>query len=138
MTAKEYLGQISLIDTKIRRKQEYIEELKEAALGVGGFSYDRERVQTSHGSDRTTGIVDRYVDLERECQDEIAELMQVKKDIIDTIYSLGNPIYIDILYKMYVEDKCMREVAYEMARSYPYIRKQHTKAVKAVDELIIG
>ena len=61
-------------------------------------------------------MIDRFVDL--------------KNKIISEIQGLSNPVYIQILYKKYVEAKRLEVIAVEMSYSYDHIKHAHGRALQ--------
>ena len=55
--AKQYLMQIRWIDDDIKREEEEIRRLTTIAEGIKAITYDRDKVQSSGGSDKMTDAV---------------------------------------------------------------------------------
>lgn len=51
LSAKQYLGQLEIIDTKIRQMEEELAALKTDACGISGIGFGREKVQTCRAND---------------------------------------------------------------------------------------
>jgi hypothetical protein len=133
MTAKQYLGQIRILDIKIRQRQREAAELKLAATCTGSISAQGEKVQTSASGDKLLNAVARYVDLEAETQRMIDAMQKRRHKIIAEIQSLEDSRYIEILYKRYVEFKSFEFIACEMHYNYTWICELHGKALKAFE-----
>lgn len=129
VTPKEYLRQLRVFSIKIQQKKDELESLKAAAENVTA-SIDNERVQTSP-KDRMPEDISRIVDLESEIYKDIQELLILKNKIINEIQELSNPVYIEILYKRYVEYKSLEEIAVRMSYSYRQIKRLHGYALQA-------
>lgn len=134
MTTKEYLEQINSLTVKIEQKRQRAKEYRELALASGGFDYSKERVQTSNLGGQIENRVIRYVALEQEIMDDVDELQDVKDRIIEQIHNLDNADYIKILYKHYVELKCLGVIAGELKISYDWVKHQHGKALQEFSE----
>ena len=100
--AKEYLKQVETLDAKIQQKKIELDSLKGNAIGLGAFDYSKEKVQTS-ASESISGKIAKYVDFERELQEDIVRFAELKHKVINQIHSLNNPIYMKILFKKYIE-----------------------------------
>lgn len=138
MTAKEYLLQIEVLQAKIEQKQHRAKEYRQLALGIGGFDYSKERVQTSNLGGQIENPVIRYVALEAEINENI-QMLQLRKDkITDEIHNLDNAVFIKILYKRYVECKKLGNVAKEMKYSYDRIRHMHGEALKEFEKVNVS
>ena len=128
-TPKEYLRQLKTASIKIEQKEDELERLKAAAESISANN-ESERVQTTP-KDRVSEDVARIMDLKEEINRDIGELLILKNKIINEIQSLDSPVYIDILYKRYVEYKTLEEIAVEMSYSYGYIKRIHGHALLA-------
>ena len=106
-----------------------MESLKAAAENVTA-SIDNERVQTSP-KDRMPDDISRIVDLENEIREDTHRLIFMKDKIINEIHKLNNPVYIEILYKRYVEYKSLEEISVELSYSYIHVKRLHGYALQA-------
>lgn len=133
MDAKRYLEQLGRYEKKIRRKKAELDNWREMATSMG-ISYE-ERVQTSP-KDKISAIVTNIVDAEADLNNTIQVYSAMRKRIVDTIDRIDNPLEYDIAYKHYVELKSLKEIAYEMDRSYDYVRHLHPVMLKTMDFLL--
>lgn len=125
---KEYLRQIRLFDICIRQKEAELAamrfELENMSAAVTG-----ERVQTSV-NDKMSEKVSHIVDLENQIIQDKEKFLHMKDRIINEIQSLDNSVYVDILYKRYVEYKQLEEIAVEMNYSYRQVLRLHGFALQ--------
>ena len=125
---KEYLRQIRLFDICIRQKEAELaamrSELENMSAAVTG-----ERVQTS-AKDKMSEKVSHIVDLERQIIQDKESFLRMKDRIINEIQGLDNSVYVDILYKRYVEYKQLEEIAVEMNYSYRQVLRLHGFALQ--------
>lgn len=134
LSAREYLGQLEELDIKINQDLERLEEMKTDACNPGGIDYSKDRVQTSISGDKLGGQVTRYVTLNEYINAEIDRFADAKEQIISEIRGLHDTHYIQLLFKVYVQFKSIREAAGEMKISYSYAVELHKKALKAFSE----
>ena len=134
LTAKQYLDQLRVIDTKINQKMEELADLMTAATSTGAIDYSKDRVQTSPQNAQENRIC-KYVDLDAEINREIDEFVDIKHRVTKEIQELNVDYYIKILFKVYVQYKTVKDVANEIGMSYQYVRDLHKKALKAFEEL---
>ena len=133
--AKEYLSQIKTLDSKIRRKQQEARELRDAALSLGSTQPDPDRVRSaSPDPDPMASQVGRYVDIQKEVQAMIIELMELKHLIIGQIMELDESDYMDVLWKRYVDLKTFSRIADEMGYDISTIFRIHGRALQAFNE----
>ena len=125
---KEYLRQIRLFDICIRQKEAELaamrSEIESMSAAVTG-----ERVQTST-NDKMSEKVSHIVDLEAMIIQGKEKFLRMKDRIINEIQSLDNSVYVDILYKRYVEYKQLEEIAVEMNYSYRQVLRLHGFALQ--------
>lgn len=134
LTAKQYLDQLRVIDTKINQKMEELADLMTAATSTGAIDYSKDRVQTSPQNAQENRIC-KYVDLDAEINREIDEFVDIKHMVTKEIQELNVDYYIKILFKVYVQYKTVKDAANEIGLSYQYVRDLHKKALKAFEEL---
>lgn len=134
LTAKQYLDQLRVTDTKINQKMEELADLMTAATSTGAIDYSKDRVQTSPQNAQENRIC-KYVDLDAEINREIDEFVDIKHRVTKEIQELNVDYYIKILFKVYVQYKTVKDAANEIGLSYQYVRDLHKKALKAFEEL---
>ena len=127
-TPKENLRQLRTAEIKIEQKEEELERLKSSLESISTGT-DSERVQTTP-RDKVSEDVPQMVDLKREIESDIKALLILKNKIINEIQSMDNPVYINILYKRYVQYKSLEEIAVEMSYSYTRLRHLHGRALQ--------
>lgn len=135
LTAKEYLKQLETLQMKIKHKKK---ELKEAEMEVGICIRDQgEHVQTSFcgSSGRSTEEqAVRIASLKSEIQERIIEYHEMKDKIVNQIHGLNNSLYIDILYRRYVDcEKNFAKIACDMSYAYKYVINIHGEALQAFE-----
>lgn len=134
LSARQYLGQLREIDAKINRDLERLEEMKAKAFSGGAAGYGRERVQASLIGDKLCSDVSEYVDFNEEINAKIDSFIDAKWQIISEISKLRDSRHADVLYKIYVQYKSIRDVAQEMGMSYSYTAALHNNALQAFEE----
>ena len=130
MTVTTYLDQIKKLDCIIANRCEDYKRWVEIADGVGGVSVG-ERVQTSRNLHRGADAIGNYIDIER----EINELKAERQAIIKTIERLPSTEY-DLIYKLYVKDYTMKELAYHYGKSYDWVKQRKRNAFELLVDLI--
>lgn len=128
MAPKEYLGQIRLYDIRLRQKIDELEQLREASVSVAvNMTYTSAKAAPR---DKIPEYVSKIVDLETEIRQDMQSFLTAKNAIINKIQSADNPIYIEVLYKRYVQYKPLETIADEMGYSPDRIRHLHGIALK--------
>jgi len=128
MTAEQYLQQIQILDVQIQQDIEQLDELKNRAKGVTAIRYDKDKVQISP-SDRLCSDVCSIVTLDDRITAEIDKLCDAKQLIIKQIRGLKDAVYIQILYKVYVQYKTLKVAGMEIGISYTTVLQKHRDAL---------
>ena len=130
MTAEAYLEQIKKLAAIIENKKEEYTRWVGLASGGGDLSAV-ERVKASKNPRQIPQAIVQYVELER----EIRELMRQRDAIIATIERLPAIEY-QILYRLYVKDCTLKEIAYQFHKSYAWAKKKKKNALRLVQSLV--
>ena len=135
LTAKQYLDQLRVIDTKINQKMEELADLMTAATSTGAIDYSAERVQTSPTGDSLCRQVTNYVAFNEQINREIDSFSDAKEQIIKQIRGLHDARYSQVLFKVYVQFKTLKVASGEMGMSYQYVRNLHSAALTRFEEI---
>lgn len=134
LSAREYLGQLQELDTNINQDLERLDDMKINACSTGAIDYSAERVQTSPSGDSLCRQVTNYVAFDDEINAEIDRFVDAKNLIIKQIRGLHNNYFNQILFKVYVQFKSVKQASKEMKKSYNYTVELHNKALAAFEE----
>lgn len=134
MTAREYLSRMEKIKVEIEQKEEERRELLECATSITAF-FGSDKVQSSPKHDRMAELVTKAADMEREISLMVASLWDERNKIVNRIHTLNTTNYITLLYKRYVQNKSLGQIAEEMSYSDQYIRELHGKALKEFEKV---
>ncbi len=131
MTAKEYLSQYRLLDTRIENKIDQIRSLRELAEKcTSAISVNRGKVANSDSAMEKTIIA--VVDMEKEVQQEMDGLLRLKKEISDAIKTVENEEYRILLEKRYLCLNRWKSIAESMGYSLRNIYFMHNLALEKV------
>lgn len=128
--AEQYLDRIKKIDSMIKNKLRDYDRWVEVAEGLGGTATG-DRVQASRNLHRGSDAIGNYIDIEA----EICSLKRERQGIIKTIEQLPSAEY-ELIYKLYVEDYTMKEIAYQKGKSYGWVKLKKKSALQLVQALI--
>lgn len=129
--AKEYLVKLRNADLKIQARRFELEQLKVLATCSGSLNTDKVNVKSSKAADSMATKVIDYVDKEKELNEDINKLINLRHEVIDLIFKMDNNKYSELLFKRYVEYKHFERIACEMSFSYEWARHIHQEAIKA-------
>ena len=130
MDAKKYLEQYEKIDTMILNKTFEAEKWDALAQSITA-SIGNERVQSSGSQQKMADAINKSIDM----KSEIETLVSKKKEITDTIEQIPMLEY-DILHRVYIQGKTLKEVQAEMKRQYTWITTVHGRALQYVQEIL--
>ena len=135
MTAKEYLQQIRKQDIKIGQRITQLQQMRDRIHTIGSFDYSKDRVQFSPESGNRQ--IEDLVDFENEIKDMIKHEQHLKDKIISEIQTLENAVYVDILFRRYVDCQSFERIACDMNYTYQYVLNLHGEALKAFEQKLI-
>lgn len=133
MDTKQYLQQIERLDKMIQNKLSEIYQLKTMACSVT-VSNDSERVQTSSDKDRLGSTVAKIVDLEKETDRLVDSFIDLKKETMLIIRMIKSERHREILFKKYLEQKSLYEIAEELGITDRGCKKAHKRALEEFEK----
>lgn len=133
--AKSYLQQVEMLDAKITNKLIERKQWEDVALGITA-NIGGERVQSSGSQSKMADAIIKCVDMEKEIDNLIDELIHVKKEVISTIEKLYSPTEYKILHLRYIQGVSLTEIADSMNKEYSWVTTTHGRALKNVQKLL--
>ena len=131
MTAKEYLSQAFHIDQRISSKLSQVMRLREAATNCTATLSDMPRPD-SPSRQQMTDTICKIVDLEREINEDIDRLVDLKAEARRAINAVSDPDQQLILELRYLCYKPWNEIMTELGYSEPTIYRLHGEALKKI------
>ena len=131
MTAKEYLSQAFHIDQRISSKLSQVMRLREAATSCTATLSDMPRPD-SPSHERMADTICKIVDLEREINEDIDRLVDLKAEARRAINAVSDPDQQLILELRYLCYKPWLEIAEAMGYSEAGVYKLHGKALRKI------
>ena len=129
MDAKEFMRQVEKLDIRIANKLIEQRQWRDLALGITA-NMEGERVQSSGSQSKMADAIARCVDMEAEIDRLVDNLVDKKKEVIQTIERLDSPIEYDILHKRYIQLKDLQEIADHSGMEYGWATTTHGRALK--------
>ena len=131
MQDKEFLNKIRHIDMMIDCKLEQTSNLRSRLTSINVSM--SERVQSSLDPDKFTNTISKIVELEKEINDDIDKLVDLKSIARKAIESLDNDVEKMVLYKRYFENKTFEQISVELNYSWRRIHQFHGDALKKLE-----
>lgn len=134
MKAKEYLMQVSKIDSMINNKIQEIRQWMDIATSAT-VSSNGERVQSSGKQQKMADAVGRYVDIQKEINADIDLLVDTKQAVIKTIEQLPEAEY-DLLHMVYIQGFELNAAADMKNKTYTWATTTHGRALSHLQKII--
>lgn len=135
MTAKEYLNQVRKLDNLIDSKLSEVNNLKRAATSITAALKDVPARSEGTTSDKVGNSVAAIVDLEKEIDEEVAQLVELRGEILKTIQLL-DPMEYALIYKRYFQYKRWEVIADEMYYTRQWINALHKRALENLEKIL--
>jgi hypothetical protein len=133
--AQIFLEQVEKLDARIKNKLIERKQWMDIALGITGVT-EGERVQSSGAKNKMADAVIKCVDMEAEIDSLIDNLIDTKKEVIQTIERLDSPIEYNVLHMRYIQYKSLQEIADHYGRDYGWATTTHGRALKSVQGIL--
>lgn len=114
--------------TKIEQLQEERQMYLEMAASITA-PVNPVKVQTSGIADRVGNNTCKAADLAAQIDEEVVVFWGKQNEVVHQIQALHNADYIQVLFKVYVQFKTIKQAAAEMKRSYNFVLDAHKKAL---------
>lgn len=135
MNAKEYLSQAVWLDRMIDSKLEQLEMLKSLAMKVTS-SFTKEKISGGNiEKSKMESTMVKVIDLEHEINADIDRLVNLKKDIQDTINKMDDINPQLLLELRYFSGKGWDEIAASMGYDPRTVYRIHGKALKEFERM---
>lgn len=134
MDVKEFLSQHKIIDDCINAKLDEIKELRSLATRLSP-SLSGESHSVGIVSDRVGRTAAKIADLEREVNDQIDRLIEVKAEINAMINSLDDILLRNLLERRYLLGFSWEKIAEDMSYTPRHITRLHNKAIERLQLL---
>ena len=131
MTIKEYLSQAYRIDQRINSKLEQVVSLRDLSKKATATLSDMPH-SPNKNIHSMENIIVKIVDLEKEINQDIDQLVDLKREIVTTIKRIDNPVYQTLLELRYLSFKSWEQIAVEMGYSLQHVFRLHERALKYV------
>lgn len=133
MTAKEYLSQVYYLDKMIDAKLEQQQRLKDLATRVSP-TLSHDKVKGGRIENRTEDYICKWIDLEKEINGDIDQLIDLKREIEQVIYKVQEPKHKLLLTLRYLNCKKWEDIADEMNfKDVRWVYQLHKKALQFIE-----
>lgn len=133
--AREYLDQAYRLDERINSRLLQLAQLKDMATTITSHIKDI-CVQESHNNHKLEDTIVKIVEQEKEIDNEIDALVELKTDVRHVIDKVPNVEQRLLLEERYLCFKSWEEIAADMSYGLRWIYKLHDKALKSVGHIL--
>lgn len=130
MTTKEYLNQARMLDKRIDSKLEQVERLR--ALAERTTTVLSSQPKGTSGTNRTEYCVLKIWELEREVNEDIDRLIDLKREIQDAIGLLTDDKYKLLLEYRYLCGNTWEQIAEKMRIDLRWVYRMHGRALQEI------
>ena len=132
MTAKEYLSRAYRLEQKIKVLTQELSELRELSMSISSLGFE-EHYNTTRNTDAPfVHALEKIEEREKEIADKVVALLEIKKEISDTISTISNVDQRLVLHYRYVENRSWYRIGIEMSVDESTVRRWHNKALAQV------
>lgn len=135
MKAQDFLRQVRKLDLQIQNKLIEKQQWRDVALGINA-NMDGERVQSSGAKSKMADAINKCIDVEAEIDCLVDKLIEVKKEVIQTIELLDSPTEYDVLHRRYIQFLSLQEIADHYRKDYGWATTTHGRALKSLQEIL--
>ena len=135
MEAKEFLKQPERLDLRIKNKLIEKQQWNDIAMGITA-NMDGERVQSSGAKSKMADAVIKCVDMEAEIDSLVDELIDTKRNVIQTIERLDSPTEYNVLHMRYIQYLSLQDIADHYHKDYGWATTTHGRALKHVQDIL--
>lgn len=134
--AQVYLEEVELLDARIKNKLIEQVQWKEIALSISA-NMEGERVKSSTTTkSKMADAVAKCVDMEREIDSLIDNLIDLKKDVISTIEKLDSATEYKLLHLRYIQFVPLKDIADMWGWEYTNVTTTHGRAITSVQRIL--
>lgn len=129
--AKQWLWRARGIDRKLRALQEARDAEYERTVSIVS-----QLDGTTVSGTKDPHKYDRLAEFDDTIDHLSAELTETKKQLIEAIYRLEDPRYVDVLMCYYVKSMSLEQTAVEMHYTFKHIQRLKYEAIEAFKEKV--
>lgn len=135
MNSKEYLQQLDKIDFLIESKKNEIEILR--AKLFKGINYESDGSgKGSSDVNKNEKIIIKIIELEEEMNEQLGDLIDLKKEIIKVVDKLSDSEQLKVIYLRYFQQYRWSRITKELQYSKRQVMRIHANALNELDKIL--
>lgn len=136
MTAEEYLGQVKALDHQISIQLDILSSLRDMALKVTSVMQE-DVVSRTRDPHQLDGTISKIMDLEKEIDAMVDELVDRKREVARLILKIGDPQAEDVIRLHYILYRDWKEIAELKHISRRSVYRLRDVGLKRMEELLL-
>ena len=137
MAAKQYLQQIYRCNELIQESLDEIENLRAMSTSIASPDLTKERVSKTKSSEAAfVNAVNKLVDLEKATDVKIAELLDLRMEVRETISQIDDAKQILVLRYRYIDFMKWEDIADKMDYALKSVHRIHSAALDSVADIL--
>ena len=125
---KEYLKQYRVVLAKVDRAVDEISRMRALATSMSPV-YSGMPHRKSNGN-RVLDAVQRIIDLETDLNQEIDDMVNLRREIEASINTVTDERLRDILRRRYIDGNRMEQIAADLSLDFRWVQRLHAKAIQ--------
>ena len=135
--SEKYLNKMINLEKLIETKNFQIDEINSILYKIKTTNIQSDKVQSSGNNNNYVieKMIDEKIKYEKELDDNISNMIKLKRECSVMIDKIDNNIYKIILYKYYFNNETYDKIADDCGYSTRWIQELHSKALKEFDKI---
>lgn len=134
--SEKYLNKMINLEKLIETKNFQIDEINSILYKIKTTNIQPDKVQSSGNNNYVIEkMIDEKIKYEKELDDNISNMIKLKRECSAMIDKIDNNIYKIILYKYYFNNETYDKIADYCGYSSRWIQELHSKALKEFDKI---
>jgi hypothetical protein len=135
MTTKEYFDQALTLDKRINSRLDHLAALRSLATKASTTLSDMPR-GSSRNVHRLEDIISNIIDLETEIDDEIDRFIDMKREYMQIIREIRNPVFQLVMEQRYLCCRTWEKISEELGYELRSLHRLHGEALKVAENLM--
>lgn len=129
-TAEKYLKKVSMMKKRLLLVEDELEVVNGLLTKVTSGPLQQDVVMTSRDLTKQENLIVELSELKDKYNNMFEEYKAIREEIIGEILELENPVYSNILYYRFIEEKKFDEISERIGYTYRWTQELYQRSVK--------
>lgn len=129
-TAEKYLKKVSMMKKRLMLVEDELEVVNGLLTKVTSGPLQQDVVTTSRDLTKQENLILELSELKDKYNNLFEEYKDVREEVIGEILELENPVYSNILYYRFIEEKKFDEISERIGYTYRWTQELYQRSVK--------